>query len=255
MITPRRKKLESPRAPGWMVTYADLMSLMLTFFILLVSFSEVQRGKLEQALHSIQGAMGDPKGPLGAIAVAHMDRPAGLPFDHIERLARKLQERLLELGKDREVGIEYDGQGGLRIALPSSILFDSARAQLKRDPGTQRILADVAAVLAEVPGAFFELRGHTDSRPLTDTTEFRDNYELSFARAMTVTRYLSDNGRIPLEQFEVVACGPGQPLATNDTPDGQAANRRVEIHVRGVLTPQEQRNAGEKARALMRWMN
>ncbi|MDX9975720.1 MAG: flagellar motor protein MotB, partial [FCB group bacterium] len=59
MIGPRRRKPEPPRAPGWMVTYADLMSLMLTFFVMLVAFSEVRRGKLEDAVRSILGAMGD----------------------------------------------------------------------------------------------------------------------------------------------------------------------------------------------------
>ncbi|MDX9974882.1 MAG: OmpA family protein, partial [FCB group bacterium] len=178
--------------------------------------------------------------------------PPGLPFDHIERLARQLEERLLEQGKDDEVQLEYDGQGGLRIDLPSRILFGSAEAQLKRDAETQGILTDVAGVLSEVPDAFFEMRGHTDSRPLADTTVFRDNYELSFARAMTVTRFISENGRIPLEQFEVIACGPGQPVATNDTPEGQAANRRVEIYVRGKLTPKERRDVEEKSRSLIR---
>lgn len=251
MIAPRRRKLEPPRVPGWMVTYGDLMSLMLTFFIMLVSFSEVRRGKLEDAVRSIQGAMSDATASGGhAFNMPRQEKP-GLPFDHIERLARKLEERLLAEGKDQEVQLEYDGQGGLRIDLPSRILFDSAEAQLKRDPETQGILADVAGVLSEVPDAFFEMRGHTDSRPLADATVFRDNYELSFARAMTVTRFISDNGHIPLGQFEVIACGPGQPVATNDTPEGQAANRRVEIYVRGKLTPKERRDVEERTRSLI----
>lgn len=251
MIGPRRRKLEQPRVPGWMVTYADLMSLMLTFFILLISFSEVRRGKLEEALQSIQGAMGDAAASGGSAFNMRRNEQPGLPFDHIERLARKLEERLLAQGKDGEVQLEYDGQGGLRIDLPSRILFDSAEADLKRDPETQRILADVANVLSEVPEAFFEMRGHTDSRPLADTTVFRDNYELSFARAMTVTRFISDNGRIPMEQFEVISCGPGQPVATNGTAEGQAANRRVEIYVRGKLTPKERRDVEERSRTLI----
>jgi chemotaxis protein MotB len=255
MIAPRRRKVEGNHAPAWMVTYGDLMSLMLTFFIMLVSFSEVRRGKLEEALHSIQGAMGNAAASGGGVFKMMRQEPAGLPFDHIERLARKLEERLLEMGKDKDVRLEYDGQGGLRIDLPSRILFDSAQAELKRDPDTQRILSDVANVLSEVPDAFFEMRGHTDSRPLADTSVFRDNYELSFARAMTVTRYISDNGHIPLEQFEVISCGPGQPVATNDTPDGQAANRRVEIYVRGMLTPREKKDVEERTRKLLPLLN
>ncbi len=236
------------------MTYADLVSLMLTFFILLVSFSQVQRGKLEQVLRSIQGAMGDAEGAAPDLQGA-WQAPAAVPFETIERLARELQERLLERGNDRDVRLEFDGQGGLRIQLPSQILFDSGRARLKSDPVTHRILGDVAGLLAAVPGAFFELRGHTDDRPLADTSEFRDNYELSFGRAMTVTRYLSAQGRIPLDRFEVVACGPGQPVATNRTAEGQAANRRVEIHVRGELTPRERDDVREKSRAMFDWLS
>lgn len=232
----RREKSSQPTAPAWMVTYADLMSLMLTFFVLLVSFSQLQQEKIVKVLQSIQGAMGsqpDLLGPPSSSGVYPPDAAA------IERLARRLQERLQTTGMDKEVRLEYDGQGGLRISLPSGVLFDSGSATLKSDPVTQRTLRDVADVLNGLPRAFFEVRGHTDNRPLVDTSVYRDNYELSFARAMAVARFVNANGGIPLEQFEIVACGPSQPAASNALPAGQAINRRVEIYVRGNLSPRE----------------
>lgn len=243
MPLPRRRAMEWPRTPGWLVTYADLVSLVLAFFVLLVSFSEVQRGKLVEAVRSIQGAMGEAGGPgVGGPA------PSAAPLSHeeVERLARRIQERLLEQGRDRQVRVEFDGEGGLRIVLPCRILFEADQAELRRDPETQRVLRAVTDVLAGVPGAFFEVRGHTDARTRAES----DGHELSFARALAVARSIGRNGSIAMERFEVVACGAGQPVATNDTAEGQAANRRVEIHVRGALTPRERTDVREKSRAL-----
>lgn len=219
-----------------MVTYADLMSLMLAFFVLLVSFSQVQQEKIIKVLQSIQGAMGTD---LGSVAPTNTSGTYPPDAGAIEQMARRLQERLQTSGMDNDVRLEYDGEGGLRISLPSSVLFDSGSATLKPDPLTQRTLRDVAEVLRGLPRAFFEVRGHTDNRPLVDTSVYRDNYELSFARAMAVTRFVNDSGGIPLEQFEIVACGPGQPAASNALPAGQAINRRVEIYVRGGISPRD----------------
>jgi Flagellar motor protein len=139
------------------------MSLMLTFFVLLVSFSQLQQEKIVKVLQSIQGAMGTQPDLLAPPPLTGAYPPDAAA---IERLARRLQEKLQTSGMDKEVRLEYDGQGGLRISLPSGVLFDSGSAMLKSDPVTQRTLRDVADVLKGLPRAFFEVRGHTDNRPL-----------------------------------------------------------------------------------------
>ncbi len=234
MASRERKEAEEPGVPLWVVTYGDMMSLLLCFFILLVAFSETRKDKLEQALTSFQGALG--------VLPAHnrvFDNPV-LPVARgpvrrsVEDAARRLQERLQERGRDKDIKLEYDGEGGLRITLPSQVLFDSASARLRAEEETRRVLSDVAETLSSLDGYYFEVRGHTDNRPLSRGGPYRDNYELSFARAMEVARYLNETGEIPMEKFEIVACGPSQPIAGNDTPEGQAANRRVDVHVRST---------------------
>lgn len=217
-----------PGAPAWMVTYGDLMSLMLAFFILLVSFSEVRREKLEQALESFQAAVGSVPRP-APIPTREDAGPAPPPTMLVERAARDLQERLQIAGRDRDVRLEFDGEGGLRIVLPERILFEEGSARLRADAATGRVLTEVAKALTSLPGAMFAVRGHSSEAEGTEP----DAFALSFNRALAVAERLSEVGPVSMKRCEVVACGPNEPAATNNTPAGQAANRRVEIHVKG----------------------
>jgi chemotaxis protein MotB len=231
----RKAKQEGGGVPEWVVTFADMMSLLLTFFILLLSFSTISEEDFQRAVMSLQGAFGvlsymqteiQPISEMPRVNRSAMDRAA-------RRLRRQLQIR----GQEKDVKIEFDATGGLKIVLPTAILFGSASADLM--PAAAPVLADVADVLKSLPEVFIEVRGHTDSRPMTSSGAFRDNYDLSYFRADAVARRLHDTGQIPMQQFEVVACGDSQPVATNETEEGRAANRRVEIYVRGVLDNQQ----------------
>lgn len=233
MANERNKKGETgpPPVPGWVVTYGDMMSLLLTFFVLLLSFSSITQEKFEAGLMSIQGALGLlPENT----SITYIQTPSNqAPFSArtLERMARELRRRLQVQGRESEVDLKYD-KGGLKISLPSHVLFDTARADLR--PSAEPVLHTVADVLKGVPGAFIEIRGHTDSRPLINTHLYRDNYDLSYARAKSVMSYLNRDLGMPRSEFEVIACGPSQPVATNDTEEGRQANRRVELYVRGA---------------------
>jgi len=221
-----RITVQAPSAPPWMVTYADMMNLLLAVFVLLVAFSIINEKKLNLAVVSLQGAFGALPGGAGALPEGPPVRPAAT----IENVARDLQRKMQVLGQDQEIKIQYDKEGGLRIVLPNRFLFDTASAEVKAE--SRPVLQSVGELLSNVPGSFIEVRGHTDSRPLVNSAKYRDNYDLSYARADNIARRIQKYGRLPIEQFEIVACGPGQPVATNDTEDGRQANRRVEILVR-----------------------
>lgn len=217
-----------------MVTYGDLMSLLMTFFVLLLSFSTITEEELfREAIMSFRGAVGLMPRELTVVQVSPLPAKYQRPSRSAEELARKLRRQLQVLGKEGEVKVEFDGKNGLKLTLPSQILFGSAEASVKAD--AYPILNDLAAIFAEFPEAIFEVRGHTDDRPLASHPAFRDNYDLSYGRADSVARYLQREGRIPLEKFEIIARGAGDPVAPNTTEEGRAANRRVEIHVRGLL--------------------
>lgn len=249
MATSRRRKNEEQMggAPAWMVTYGDLMSLLLTFFVLLLSFSTIQEEDFNKAMMSFQGALGIfDKSPM-VVEPTIIPRPQ-MSSATIERLAREVKRRLQVLGKEGDVEVTYD-KGGFRIELPSGVLFPSGQAQLSS--AAPDVLTSVQDVLEEVGGlAFFEVRGHTDDVPVSAGSPFEDNWDLSYHRAKAVIDYLSDSGAIPKERFEVVALGPSQPIATNDTPEGRATNRRVEILVRADMSEERVKAMQQRVRGL-----
>lgn len=222
-----------PGAPLWVLTYSDLMSLLLAFFVLMVALSKTDVSKARAALNSIRGALGMSVAQLSALEanVPEVFPSVSAP-PRIARLARELQRRLQVRGEDQTIKLRFDAKGGLMIPLPSKMLFDTARAQLK--PAAYPVLTDLGQLLSGLRGIAIEVRGFTDSRPLINTTVYKDNYDLSYARAKRVTMFLNTTAGIPLDEFEIIAQGPTHPVATNDTPEGQQANRRVEIYVRDV---------------------
>lgn len=230
----KKSKCECPAgAPMWMCTFADLMSLLLTFFVLLLSFSTIaEPEKFEQALSSLRGAFSVFEGSLEPISI-QPNPPTSNQSERLRRIARDLRRRLQVKGKEQEIELKFD-EGGLRINLPGQILFESGSATLTAEAGP--ILSDVAELLGGQEGISIEVRGYTDDRPLTSSTVYRDNYDLSYGRAKQVTASLSRSGQIPMEEMEIVALGPTKPIADNATEEGRAANRRVEIYVRANET-------------------
>ena len=227
-----KKQVCEEGAPGWIVTFSDLMSLLLTFFVLLLSFSSISEEKFNRAVLSLQGALGVlPANPsmIGRSSNKRKNREES----ESEKQARELRRQLQIMGKEQEVKIEFDAKGGLKISLPNAILFETGSATLK--PEASPVLGEISRVLAALPDTFVEVKGHTDTTPLTQMPQFRDNYQLSYFRAEAVMQQLVIAGGVPEEQFQITAAGQNQPMATNTTPEGRATNRRVEIFVRGLI--------------------
>lgn len=223
---------DKPGAPAWVVTFADMMGLILCFFILIVSFSSIEQNKITAAVKSVQGALGVM--PLNQtsqqIKQNTINMPQRVPRS-IERVAREFRTRLQVLGVEDGVSIKYSGDGGLEINLPNQVLFDFGRADLK--PQAYEILNQLASSLSTIPGIFVEIRGHTDNVPVGGNSPFADNYDLSYQRAKNVMLQMTAQGGLQQSATEVIACGPSQPLGNNDTEEGRAANRRVQLQVRG----------------------
>lgn len=228
----KKKGPDEPTVPGWVVTYGDMMSLLLTFFVLLVSFSTISEADFKNAMVSIQYALG-----------VSLTSPIANPFPQkakqsqadqaTQEVARKLKRKLQVNNQAALVDIKYEGKGGLKITLPDKILFDGGSADLKPEAGA--ILGEISTLLEDLPGTFIEVRGHTDNRVLTEAALYRDNYDLSYRRADAVARRIVQVGGVQMMQVEIVACGDGQPVAPNTTEEGRAANRRVDIYIRGIL--------------------
>jgi chemotaxis protein MotB len=120
-------------------------------------------------------------------------------------------------------------RGRMVVELSENILFDSGKADLKKDG--ELALTEVATVLTSIPDREFQIAGHTDNVPIK-SAKFPSNWELSTARAVRVARYLAAGG-VPSSRLSAAGYAESQPVASNDTPEGRAQNRRIEI----VLMP------------------
>ncbi len=218
---------DMPTAPFWMTTYGDIMTLLVTFFVLLISMSEIRMKKFNDAISNFQRQPGVFS---GKSSVAPLQNPSSSSDQQSQ--AQKRNERYQSfLEKLREKGLEDDIQAnlvedGIHVVIADSLMFRTGRARLiEPSRSVLRLLTDlltddVATVVVE---------GHTDDRPI-GTDRFPSNWELSTARAAASVRFLQDNApEFDPSRFTAVGYGSNHPRAANETSEGRARNRRVEI--------------------------
>ncbi|WP_258359717.1 OmpA family protein [Moorella sulfitireducens] len=234
MAVIKKQKKAEEGAPAWMVTYSDLMTLLLVFFVLLFSFSVLSQQKFQQFIASYQGI-----GILdGGVSPVVETEPA--PFEFPQDIdtpeaaaalarARELMETyqavknfLAESGLEAMVEVRYEEQG-IALDIKERILFDSGKADLK--PEAVRLLDKLAELLVRLPNEV-RVEGYTDNRPIR-TIQFPSNWELSTARAARVVRYFIEEHHLQPERFVAIGYGEYRPLYPNDTPEHMAENRRV----------------------------
>ena len=152
----------------------------------------------------------------------------------IEGLQRQIAERSRSPAEVTGFGKGYDvafdpSAGTITVTLPNAILFDSGRAKLKKATSVE--LDHIQSVLeSRYSGKQVDVVGHTDSDPIKKS-KWKDNWELSTQRALSVVRYMAERG-IAEDKVRAVGCGAARPIASNATASGRAKNRRVEIVVR-----------------------
>jgi chemotaxis protein MotB len=214
--------VEAPSAPFWMTTYSDMITLLLVFFVLIVSMSSVQVQKFKQALSYFQGQTGVLKND----AVVP-NPPTNTPKQELQ-YAEKYEQfiaRLKEKNLADKVQVNLSDKG-IHVIITDSLMFRSGEAKLI-DPSrtilrllSQIITDDVESIVAE---------GHTDNRPI-NTTAFPSNWELSAARAASVIRFLQEQERArPPDRYVAIGYGEHHPKHSNQTTEDRAQNRRVEI--------------------------
>ncbi|WP_028307496.1 flagellar motor protein MotB [Desulfitibacter alkalitolerans] len=247
-----KKKKEEGGAPSWMVTYSDLVTLVLVFFVLLYSFSIIDIIKFQQFVASFQGAgilhlgpqpLESPPEPetqdniLQDKTVQDMqEKPEQDGRVHMGELQDVIEENPLvevyisvtnyiaENDLQEVVEVRFEKRG-IALEIKDRILFDSARADLK--PNAREVLKKLAPLLQELP-YMTSVEGHTDDRPI-NTRQFPSNWELSVARALSVVRYFIDDLNMEPKRFAIVGLGEYHPIAANDSPENLQLNRRVII--------------------------
>ncbi len=163
-------------------------------------------------------------------------------LEELNQARRLLEERLSKEIQDKQVKLEMLGKG-LVITVVGDLLFDSGRAQIKREAFS--LLDKVSSVLKEVPDFNVGIEGHTDNQPIM-LSGWKSNWELSSARALSVLHYLVNEKGISPTRLSAIGYGEYRPVAPNDTRENRQLNRRVEIVILPHVTKVKE---GEKVSA------
>jgi chemotaxis protein MotB len=213
-------------APAWMVTYGDMMTLLLTFFVLIVSFSSIEQVKFKAAISSIQENMGmwpNNAGLLPTLVLFNTEtQQAEQAQEMVEEVAQALEESAID-----QVEI-YNTPAGIRLIISDPVLFQTGRAEIR--PEFRDLLVDISSIIGARDYSEIRVEGHTDNLPIS-TEQYPSNWELSAARALNVVKVMAFDGGLNPSELSGVGYGEYRPRATNDTPDGRAMNRRVEIWI------------------------
>lgn len=232
----------------WMIPYADLLTLLLGFFLVLFASSQVKAGEAAELAqktpeNSVQAAKDFQKLPNKTAVeqkeqVEPMASAASREGQTLETLQAKLESELDALGIR---GVEVHRQErGLVISLKDSILFDPGKAEFS--PQAKRTLDHLANQLKVGPHGLsrpIRVEGHTDNTPIL-TAQYPSNWELSTARATNIVRYLVTMHHLPAEKLSAAGYGEYKPVADNSSIEGKQKNRRVDIVVLSESTARQE---------------
>ncbi len=195
-------------SPAWMLTYSDLMTQLLIFFVMMFA--------LASAMNEMQ----------------------------LIKLKKKLETYVTENRLENYIGLKID-EKGLVISLREKLMFDSGEAEIHQE--AKYILKDITKEIIDVPNNT-RVEGHTDNVPIGPElqSKFPTNWELSTARATNVTRYLLETLKFPPGRISSAGYGEYQPVVDNDTEEHKAMNRRVDIVVQRIGTSLKRREGVKK---------
>lgn len=239
MLGRQDKKKKRRGTPAWMVTYGDMTTLLLTFFVLMFTTAEIEGRELQLILSAFRGSLGLQTGGLtlsqGVLAELGQQVESLPSRERGERLAKAVEKAVSIFQpevKSRRVKITED-ERGIVISLVADAFFESGSPQLT--PEGVQVVNKMGRFLSDPQFAGNDIRveGHTDNRPITQGSELYEayptNWELSAARAVQVVRMLNEVWRIDGDRLQAVGYGEHQPVESNDIEEGRAYNRRIEV--------------------------
>ena len=261
--------------PPWLATFADLMSLLMCFFVLLLSFAEMDAIRFKKMAESMKDAFGVQKqipaneivkGTSVIMQEYSPGKPQPTPVPEIQQITTEEEKQNVELNEevmdavqqeleqqaqekaeelhgkleeeidDGMVEIETD-QTRIIVRIREQGSFSSGSAQL--NAGFFEVMDKISGVVANMQGKIV-VAGHTDNIPIS-TQRFRSNWELSSARAVTVVHALLSHPEVDMERVKIEGYADTRPLEPNDTPDNRARNRRVEL----IIEQGQHKDSGE----------
>ena len=217
--------------PGWLATFGDLMSLLMVFFVLLLSFATMEEIRFNKAMASLKGTLGvfqtKPEMTQPIRVTMPLVRGSVRQSQNVRKAAENLEKTLSDEGLEGDVSL-LGTSSGLVIRIQAPVLYDVGLAELK--PEIQNVLMDLGALLRLLPNQVV-VQGHTDNVPLSGSKDFPSNWELSYQRAVNVVRFLITETLVMPTRMAAEGYGQYRPIEPNDTEEGRAKNRRVELHI------------------------
>lgn len=230
-------KIVKDTAERWLLTYADLMNLLLIFFIILYAMSKVDEQKFAQLAESLSVAFGNTPQTTTDImqggSSPNILNINGSGNESVKEQEKKqledLEQKISELIDKQDLKGSVDvsmEERGIVITVQASVAFKSGSAEI--ESGASKTIEDIGRMLLFIPGKQLKVEGHTDTDPIR-TSQFPSNWELSSARATNVLRLLVDKVNIDPKVISSVGYGEFRPKVPNTTAENKTANRRVNI--------------------------
>jgi len=232
----KRKEADPPPSGTWLATYGDMITLMLCFFVILFNPDEAPQATLSAMSASMQtGGLGSMAGGLTLSAGRNADLgntimalPSMEPGRMLGTAVRRAVSVFSPEINSNKVKITQD-ERGLVITLAGDALFNPASARINIE-STRDILLRLGTYLSssELSGRKFRIEGHTDAVDIDPTGPWEDNWQLSSERSRVILRYLAALG-VDERRFQIAGFADTVPVAPNDSEEGRAFNRRVEV--------------------------
>ena len=257
-----RRKEDPPKgSPAWMNTFADLMNLLLCFFVMLFSMSSVNEEKFEKVIASFQstfsilpgGGASIGEGELISSGISQLENFDSYynqqlssqsdgqteeekditeayeqqELEESEDMAQQLENALSQYGIQDDVEVDFNAEY-VTLNMNGALLFDSASAELRDE--AYPLVNKLGKILVTYDNNIIEVEGHTDNVPI-HSSKYEDNNVLSMFRALAVANYLRDTTTLDPAYIKSSGRGEYVPIADNATPEGRARNRRVEIKI------------------------
>jgi len=255
----KKKKHKEGNSERWLLTYADMLTLLFVLFVVLFAISNTDAEKLSKVSGSLNEALGDGNGTVYSIleggggilpgeapneetqaatevATVSPTNSSTNPTTqsseqkaeqaHIEDVKENIDEIISSINVGGDIGINIK-ESGLVITFPSSTFFDSGKAILKDN--MKEALKKIAVELNTLDNTIV-VNGYTDNIAIKNSI-YSSNWQLSGSRALNVVQYLNEDCNVNISRLRGVGCGENDPIASNDTPEGRSKNRRVEISI------------------------
>lgn len=241
----KKKPEEHENLERWLVSYADFITLLFAFFVVMYAISQVNEGKYKVLSEALIQAFKDPttstpvpRTPEPKAASVMPQQQSVLPkksdaqaaqfkkeTEKMKGIAKDLMKVMERLVKSGQVKVTQSARG-IAVEINASVLFASGQANLEGE--SMKVLTAVAEVLTEVDNNI-QVEGYSDNAPINSAL-YPSNWELSSARASSVARLFGEAGIAP-DRLVVLGYGENRPVASNDTAEGRARNRRVTIMI------------------------